>query len=103
MENLCNLDKLVRKRFTYIALPLKISGETGDLPTGQWPLFTKVKTWAGISFRSPDFSNPALMVASSLQYPTRVTTAIIDGTAPVKYPVPEVHLQMLNRKWPEKG
>lgn len=30
VENLCNLDKLVGKRFTFIALPLKIRGGTGS-------------------------------------------------------------------------
>jgi len=30
MENLCNLDKLIGKRFTFIALPLKIRGGTGS-------------------------------------------------------------------------
>ena len=30
MENLCNLEKLVGKRFTFIALPLKIRGGTGS-------------------------------------------------------------------------
>jgi kynurenine formamidase len=30
IENLCNLDKLVGKRFTFIALPLKIRGGTGS-------------------------------------------------------------------------
>jgi kynurenine formamidase len=30
MENLCNLDKVVGKRFTFIALPLKIRGGTGS-------------------------------------------------------------------------
>lgn len=30
MENLCNLDKIVGKRFTFIALPLKIRGGTGS-------------------------------------------------------------------------
>lgn len=29
-ENLCNLDKLVAKRFLYIGLPLKIRGGTGS-------------------------------------------------------------------------
>jgi len=30
IENLCNLDKLLGKRFTFIALPLKIRGGTGS-------------------------------------------------------------------------
>ncbi len=30
VENLCNLDKLLGKRFTFIALPLKIRGGTGS-------------------------------------------------------------------------
>ncbi len=30
IENLCNLDKIVGKRFTFIALPLKIRGGTGS-------------------------------------------------------------------------
>ena len=30
VENLCNLDKLVGKRFTFIGLPLKIRGGTGS-------------------------------------------------------------------------
>ena len=30
IENLCNLDKLVGKRFTFIGLPLKIRGGTGS-------------------------------------------------------------------------
>jgi kynurenine formamidase len=30
MENLCNLDKLVGKRFTFIALPLRIRKGTGS-------------------------------------------------------------------------
>jgi len=30
IENLCNLDKLVGKRFTFIALPLKIRKGTGS-------------------------------------------------------------------------
>jgi kynurenine formamidase len=30
IENLCNLDKLVGKRFTFVALPLKIRGGTGS-------------------------------------------------------------------------
>jgi kynurenine formamidase len=29
-ENLCNLDKVVGKRFTFIGLPLKIRGGTGS-------------------------------------------------------------------------
>jgi kynurenine formamidase len=29
-ENLCNLDKLVGKRFTFIALPLRIRKGTGS-------------------------------------------------------------------------
>jgi kynurenine formamidase len=30
IENLCNLDKLLGRRFTFIALPLKIRGGTGS-------------------------------------------------------------------------
>ena len=30
IENLCNLDKVVGKRFTFIALPLKIRKGTGS-------------------------------------------------------------------------
>jgi len=30
IENLCNLDKLVGKRFTFIALPLRIRKGTGS-------------------------------------------------------------------------
>jgi len=30
IENLCNLDKLIGKRFTFIALPLKIRNGTGS-------------------------------------------------------------------------
>ena len=30
IENLCNLDKIVGKRFTFVALPLKIRGGTGS-------------------------------------------------------------------------
>ena len=30
IENLCNLDKLVGKRFTFVALPLKIRKGTGS-------------------------------------------------------------------------
>jgi kynurenine formamidase len=29
IENLCNLDKVVGRRFTFIGLPLKIRDETG--------------------------------------------------------------------------
>jgi kynurenine formamidase len=30
MENLCNLDKIIGKRFTFIGLPLKIRNGTGS-------------------------------------------------------------------------
>ncbi|MBU2261666.1 MAG: hypothetical protein KKF02_07050, partial [Proteobacteria bacterium] len=30
IENLCSLDKIVGKRFTFVALPLKIRGGTGS-------------------------------------------------------------------------
>jgi len=38
-ENLCNLDKLVGKRFTFIALPLKIRKGTGSR-CARWPSWT---------------------------------------------------------------
>ena len=50
MENLCNLDKIVGKRFTFIALPLKIRGGTGS-PLRVVAVVYEVKRSPGTSTR----------------------------------------------------